>query len=57
MPTVCPRWLAEELPEPEPKTSSLPPLEDEEEPLLLSVPVESATSAPEPIVIPIAELI
>lgn len=59
MPTVCPLWLADELPDPEPKGSSLPPLEDEvlEEPPELSVPVESDPSGPVPNVMPIAELI
>lgn len=59
MPTVCPLWLADELPDPEPKTSSLPPVDDEvlEEPSLLSVPVEPDPSAPVPNVMPMAGLI
>lgn len=60
MPTVCPLWLAEELPpDPELKTSPSPPLEDEllDEPLELPVPVDPEPSAPEPIVMPMAELI
>lgn len=59
MPTVCPLWPAVDLPDPEPKTSLLPPLEDEvlEDPPELSVPVESDPSAPVPSVMPIAELI
>lgn len=59
IPTVCPLWLAEDLPDPELKTSPLFPLEVEvdEEPPLLSVPVDSDPSAPEPSVMPMAELI